>query len=110
MPPVTPPAQAFNILCEHPETVAAFLVPRIKSAVARDVSGTYTRFLTPGSALYRLATAPARLGRFFDKEGRAVYPPERERLMGRHAKSTARAQVRVSSAVCVSACATRIGS
>eukprot|EP00198_Chlamydomonas_reinhardtii_P007743 XP_001697080.1 chlorophyll b reductase [Chlamydomonas reinhardtii] len=84
--------QAFNILCEHPETVAAFLVPRIKSAVARDVSGTYTRFLTPGSALYRLATAPARLGRFFDKEGRAVYPPERERLMGRHAKSTARAQ------------------
>ncbi len=90
--------------------MAAFLVPRIKSAVARDVGGTYTRFLTPGSALYRLATAPARLGRFFDAEGRPVYPPERERLMGRHAKSTARAQVRacvngqqngVSARVCV---------
>ncbi|GFR43697.1 hypothetical protein Agub_g4807, partial [Astrephomene gubernaculifera] len=38
--------QAFNILCEHPETVAAFLVPRIRAAVARDAAGTYTRFLT----------------------------------------------------------------
>ncbi|GLI58802.1 hypothetical protein VaNZ11_000568 [Volvox africanus] len=84
--------QAFNILCEHPETVAAFLVPRIKSAVARDSSGTYTRYLTPTSVLMRLATAPARLGRFFDGAGRAVYPSERDRILGRHAKATARRQ------------------
>ncbi|EFJ51061.1 hypothetical protein VOLCADRAFT_103703 [Volvox carteri f. nagariensis] len=84
--------QAFNILCEHPETVAAFLVPRIKSAVARDVSGTYTRYLTPTSALLRLATAPSRLGRFFDGSGQPVYPSERDRILGRHAKVTARLQ------------------
>ncbi|GLC45113.1 hypothetical protein PLESTB_001469700 [Pleodorina starrii] len=84
--------QAFNILCEHPETVAAFLVPRIKSALARDASGTYTRYLTPTSALLRLVTAPARLGRFFDGAGRAVYPPERDRILGRHSRATARRQ------------------
>jgi hypothetical protein len=87
--------QAFNILCEQPETVAAFLVPRIKSAVARNASGTYTRFLTPTSALLRLATAPAKIGRFFDAAGEPVYPDERERLVGRHAKATARAMAAV---------------
>ncbi|KXZ52908.1 hypothetical protein GPECTOR_8g287 [Gonium pectorale] len=87
--------QAFNILCEQPETTAAFLVPRIRSAIARDANGTYTRFLTPASALMRLATAPVRLGRFFDAAGRAVYPPERERILGRHAKVTARRQAAV---------------
>jgi chlorophyll(ide) b reductase len=35
--------QAFNILCEHPETVAAFLVPRVRSAVSCGLNGTYTR-------------------------------------------------------------------
>jgi len=34
--------QAFNILCEHPETVAAFLVPRVRSAVSCGLNGTYT--------------------------------------------------------------------
>lgn len=33
--------QAFNILCEHPETVAAFLVPRVRSAVCCGLNGTY---------------------------------------------------------------------
>ena len=28
-------------------------------------------------------TAPARANKFFDKEGRALYPPEHERIMGR---------------------------
>lgn len=36
--------QAFNILCEHPETVAAFLVPRVRSAVSCGLNGTYTRW------------------------------------------------------------------
>lgn len=35
--------QAFNILCEHPETVAAFLVPRVRSAVSCGLNGTYTK-------------------------------------------------------------------
>jgi chlorophyll(ide) b reductase len=35
--------QAFNILCEHPETVAAFLVPRVRSAVSCGLTGTYAR-------------------------------------------------------------------
>lgn len=39
--------QVFNILCEHPETVAAFLVPRARSVVARGASSTAIRYLTP---------------------------------------------------------------
>lgn len=30
------------------------------------------RYLTPASAVYRLLTAPARIGRFFDASGNAV--------------------------------------
>lgn len=84
--------QAFNILCEQPETVAAFLVPRIRAAVARgSASGAHIAYLTPLSALGRLATFPVRLGRFFDAQGNAVYLSEVERLSGRGAKATARA-------------------
>ncbi|KAF8066402.1 NYC1 [Scenedesmus sp. PABB004] len=82
--------QAFNILCEHPETVAAFLVPRCRAAVACGLNGTYTRYLTPASALLRLLTAPARLGRFFDAAGAPTYAPEAERILGKGAKATAR--------------------
>ncbi|KAG2485039.1 hypothetical protein HYH03_016242 [Edaphochlamys debaryana] len=84
--------QAFNILCEHPEVTAAFLVPRLRSVVAADADATSTAFLTPASALGRLASAPRRLGRFFDACGEAVFPPERERLLGKGAKATRRAQ------------------
>lgn len=53
-PASTPPhPQVFNILCEHPETVAAFLVPRMRSVVARGQTGTYTKFLTIPKALSR---------------------------------------------------------
>ncbi|GBF94242.1 chlorophyll(ide) b reductase chloroplastic-like [Raphidocelis subcapitata] len=82
----------FNILCEHPETVAAYLVPRLRTAVARGQDGTYHKFLTPASAAWRFATAPARAGRFFDAAGRAVYPPEGERILGAGARATARAR------------------
>lgn len=84
--------QAFNILCEHPETVAAFLVPRVRSTVSCGLNGTYTKYLTPASAVYRLLTAPARIGRFFDASGNAVYAPEHERILGKGAKATARQQ------------------
>lgn len=72
--------RAFNILCEHPETVAAFLVPRIRSVVARGQKATCIRYLTPARALARLALAPFRLNRFFDSNGNALYPGEAERL------------------------------
>lgn len=85
--------QVFNILCEHPETVAAFLVPRLRSVVARGEAGTAIRFLTPTRALAKFLTAPLRAGKYFDREGRPVYAPERERLLGAaQAKRTQRLQ------------------
>lgn len=38
--------QVFNVLCEHPETAAAFLVPRVRSVVARQSSMAYIRVMT----------------------------------------------------------------
>lgn len=38
--------QVFNILCEQPEVVAAYLVPRARSVAARSDNETYIRFLT----------------------------------------------------------------
>ncbi len=78
--------RAFDILCEHPETVAAFLVPRMRCTVARGLSGQHIRYLTFFRALSRFATAPFRLGRFFDAEGNPVYPSEEERLTGQSYK------------------------
>lgn len=62
----------FNILCEHPETVAAFLVPRARTVVARGQEGQYIRYLTTGKALLRFLAAPARVGRFFNAQGGQV--------------------------------------
>lgn len=50
------------------------------------------RYLTPASAIYRLLTSPARIGRFFDAAGNPVYAPEHERILGKGAKATARQQ------------------
>jgi chlorophyll(ide) b reductase len=83
----------FNILCEHPETVAAFLVPRVRSVVALGQAGRAIRFLTPTRALAKFITAPLHAGKYFDREGRPVYASERERLMSAaQAKKTARRQ------------------
>lgn len=38
--------QVFNVLCEQPETAAAYLVPRVRTVVARQNSMAYIRFLT----------------------------------------------------------------
>ncbi|KAG7668053.1 hypothetical protein Ndes2526B_g03335 [Nannochloris sp. 'desiccata'] len=78
--------RAFDILCEHPETVAAFLVPRIRCTVARGLSGQHIRYLTVFRALTRFASAPFRLGRFFDVDGNPIYPSEEERLTGQSYK------------------------
>ncbi|PSC70796.1 chlorophyll b reductase [Micractinium conductrix] len=91
----TPQAkQAFNILCEHPETVAAFLVPRVRSVVARGQSGAAIRFLTPARAVGKLLAAPLHMGRYFDSDGEPVFLPERERILGQRAKRTERLQRR----------------
>jgi chlorophyll(ide) b reductase len=82
--------RAFDILCEHPETVAAFLVPRMRSTVARGLSGQCIRYLTFSRALSRFSTAPFRLGRFFNAQGNPVYPSEEERLNGNNKKQTER--------------------
>ena len=83
--------RAFDVLCEHPETVAAFLVPRIRSTVACGCrSGQKIRFLTPLRAVGRFLAAPFLLGRFFDKNGDPIYAQEEERVMGQHAKRTER--------------------
>lgn len=86
--------QVFNILCEHPETVAAFLVPRTRSVVANRQAGAAIRYLTPGRVLAKLAAAPFHAGRYFDNQGRPVYLPERERIYGDHKRRTARLQAR----------------
>ncbi|MFQ5978848.1 MAG: SDR family oxidoreductase [Candidatus Heimdallarchaeota archaeon] len=59
----------FNILAERPETVAKFLVPRI-----RDVKGTGKEisYLTKKRALWRFLTAWKRKKRFFDEEGNMI--------------------------------------
>jgi hypothetical protein len=51
-----------------------------------------SRYLTPAGAVFRLLTAPARLGRFFDSSGNPVFAPEHERILGKGAKATARRQ------------------
>ena len=53
----------FNILADHPSTVAAWLVPRMRH-VSRSApsngGSTYLRYLTPPSVAWRFATAPWR--------------------------------------------------
>lgn len=52
----------FNILAEEPETTAAWLVPRMRGAIAAP-SGQYIKYLTPSGAAWRFATAPWRKDR-----------------------------------------------
>ncbi len=61
--------QVFNILCEQPETVAAYLVPRVRTIVARGNGGQYVKYLTLPRALARFMTAPLRANRYFDRQG-----------------------------------------
>ena len=64
-------AWAFDALAEHPETVAAFLCPRVRGLVlsgggAR--SSSRLRYLTLPRVLARALSAPFRRGRHFDPE------------------------------------------
>lgn len=87
----------FNILCEYPETVAAFLVPRARSVVAKGEAGAYIRYLTPGRALAKFAAWPVNAGRYFNSNGEAVYPPEEARVLGDSRKKVERLQKRAAS-------------
>lgn len=56
----------FNILCEKPDAVAKFLVPRM-----RKIAGTAKQisYLTKRKALWRFVNARKKKNRFFDNEG-----------------------------------------
>lgn len=82
--------QVFNILCEQPETVAAYLVPRMRTIVARNNNAQYIKYLTPLRALWFFLNAPFRVRRFFDAEGERLYADEFDRMFGRHARRTKR--------------------
>eukprot|EP00884_Botryococcus_braunii_P018479 jgi/Botrbrau1/5314/Bobra.0391s0026.1 len=82
--------QIFNVLCEHPETVAAFLVPRARTVAARGGMRQYIRYLTLPRALLRFLTAPLRVNKYFDANGNLLYESEKERILGQRARRTAR--------------------
>ncbi|KAL9252554.1 putative chlorophyll(ide) b reductase NYC1, chloroplastic [Drosera capensis] len=69
--------QAFNIICELPETVARTLVPRMRVVKG---SGKAISYLTPPRILLALVTAWVRRGRWFDDQGRALYAAEADRI------------------------------
>eukprot|EP00850_Spirogloea_muscicola_P009997 SM000057S18427 [mRNA] locus=s57:581288:584463:- [translate_table: standard] len=69
--------QAFNIICEQPETVARALVPRMRNVRG---TGKAINYLTPPRIILAIVTAWLRRGRWFDEEGQAVYAAEADRL------------------------------
>ena len=75
-------ASVFNILCEHPETVAHNLVPRIRYTAVKGESGKSLRYLTLQRALGYIVNWHQRNGRFFDELGNKKYSEsESERLL-----------------------------
>lgn len=82
--------QVFNVLCEQPETAAAYLAPRVRTTAALGSRSSYIRYLTPRRILSKLLTAPSRIGRYFDSQGNAVYHSEQERILGAASRRTRR--------------------
>ncbi|CAI5496673.1 unnamed protein product [Closterium sp. Naga37s-1] len=86
--------QAFNIVGEHPETVACVLVPQVLSQVVLQVAqvlslvfhkmrtvrgtGSTVSYLTPPRIVLAILSAWMRRGRWFDQQ--AVYATEAQRL------------------------------
>jgi chlorophyll(ide) b reductase len=82
-------ASVFNILCEHPETVAHNLVPRIRYTAVKGESGKSLRYLTVQRALGYVVNWHQRNGRFFDELGNKKYSEsESERLSSSLAQQT----------------------
>ncbi|MCE7737129.1 MAG: SDR family oxidoreductase [Candidatus Heimdallarchaeota archaeon] len=63
-------SKIFNILCETPDTVAKYLVPRIRRTKG---SGRSINFLTKKKVIWRFITAKKRKNRFFDLDGNLLY-------------------------------------
>lgn len=63
-------SKIFNILCETPETVAKYLVPRIRLIKG---TGRSIKYLTKRRVMWRFLTAKKRKNRFFDEEGKLLY-------------------------------------
>jgi chlorophyll(ide) b reductase len=61
--------RVFNILAERPETVAGYLVPRVRNVRG---AGQKIRYLTMPKVVWRFATSWARKNRFFDEAGQPV--------------------------------------
>lgn len=57
----------FNILCERPSTVAAWLVPRLRDATLAQRFGLHIRFLTMAGVVWRFLTARRRRNRLIDE-------------------------------------------
>lgn len=53
----------------QPETVAAYLVPRVRTVVARKSLSTYIKYLTIPRALGKFLTAPTKGHKYFNKQG-----------------------------------------
>ena len=56
-------------VCLQPETVAAYLVPRVRTVVARNSLSTYIKYLTIPRALGKFLTAPTKANKYFNKQG-----------------------------------------
>ncbi|CAI5468492.1 unnamed protein product [Closterium sp. Yama58-4] len=69
--------QAFNIVGEHPETVARVLVPQMRTVKG---TGSTVSYLTPPRIVLAILSAWMRRGRWFDLQGQAVYATEAQRL------------------------------
>ncbi|CAI5996026.1 unnamed protein product [Closterium sp. NIES-64] len=69
--------QAFNIVGEHPETVARVLVPQMRTVRG---TGSTVSYLTPPRIVLAILSAWMRRGRWFDQQGQAVYATEAQRL------------------------------
>ena len=59
-------AATFNVLCEHPEVPAAYLVPRARELVGAKAPA-YVRYLNVPRAIGRVLTWPWRRNRHFDE-------------------------------------------
>ena len=56
-------------VCVQPETVAAYLVPRVRTVVARKAMSTYIKYLTIPRALVKFMSAPTKANKYFSKQG-----------------------------------------
>eukprot|EP01138_Halocafeteria_seosinensis_P015067 gb/GECG01015380.1/.p1 GENE.gb/GECG01015380.1/~~gb/GECG01015380.1/.p1 ORF type:complete len:325 (+),score=37.17 gb/GECG01015380.1/:1-975(+) len=68
----------FNVLAEHPSTVAKWAVPRMRGIVASDpvTNGVYLRYLTPMSVCWRFLTVFSRKNRLIDENTSEVINSE----------------------------------